>query len=326
MPTTPLTIAIPSKGRIEEGATAFFASAGLSMSKEAGARDYRGRLSGIPDAELLFLAANEIPSALESGAAHIGITGEDLLRDRIAGFEKSILPVTALGFSRADVVVAVPRAWIDVSSMADLDEAAHDFRVRHRRHMRVATKYFRLTREFFAQHGLADYRIVESAGATEGAPASGLAEIIVDITTTGATLVANNLKVLSDGVILKSEAKLAASLTARWGGRARAALAYFLNALWAADRARFAVLTFRSPADSLALAGNLHAAFGEEVTFEPETGREQSVLCPTRKLHAVAAFLRSTGVSESIRASRVEVGGGTNLWLDHLLPRLPPLS
>jgi len=325
MPNTPLTIALPSKGRIEEGTTAFFGQAGLSLHKQAGARDYRGKLAGIPDTEVVFLSAGEIPAALESGAAHIGITGEDLLRDRCAEFEQKISLITDLGFSRADVVVAVPRAWIDVGNMADLEEVAHDFRTRHGRHMRVATKYFRLTRRFFAEHGLVDYRIVESAGATEGAPASGFAEIIVDITTTGGTLAANNLKVLEDGVILKSEAKLAASLAAHWSGRARMALGYFLNALWAAEQAQYIMLNFRAPADPLALSGNLQSTFGDKIDYTPQPGREQTLLCPVRRMHAVAAFLRSMGVTDSIKPARVDVSGGNNRWLEALLPHLPAL-
>src|SRR6185436_1443864 len=120
------------------------------------------------------------------------------------------------GFGRADVVVAVPAAWIDVERMADLEEMAMSFRRVHGRRVRVATKYMNLTRHFFAHKGVTGYRIVESLGATEGAPAAGLAELIVDITTTGATLRANGLKVLDDGVILKSQANLVSSNAAHW--------------------------------------------------------------------------------------------------------------
>ena len=137
--------------------------------------------------------------------------------------------LTPLGFGHANVVVAVPQAWIDVRTMADLDEVAADLRARHGRKMRVATKYVNLTRRFFAEHGVADYRIVESLGATEGAPAAGAAEIIVDITTTGATLAANALKVLDDGVILRSEANLVASLRRPGARAARAAAATVLD-------------------------------------------------------------------------------------------------
>jgi ATP phosphoribosyltransferase len=147
---------------------------------------------------------------------HVGITGEDLLRERGEGLDGRVRLLRALGFGRADLVVAAPRSWIDVDTMADLEEVGAAYLVRTGRRLRVATKYLAQTRSFFASRGVYDYRIVESGGATEGAPAAGAAEIIVDITTTGATLAANNLKILSDGVILKSQAQLAASLKANW--------------------------------------------------------------------------------------------------------------
>ena len=103
--------------------------------------------------------------------------------------------------------------------------------------MRVATKYVNLTRRFFAEHGVADYRIVESLGATEGAPAAGAAELIVDITTTGATLAANALKILDDGMILRSQATLVASLTAPWGPKARQAARAILARIAASEEA-----------------------------------------------------------------------------------------
>src|SRR5260221_12178831 len=136
-----------------------------------------------------------------------------------------------LGFGFADVVVAVSEAWIDVATMADLDDICAAYAQTHRRRLRVATKYARLTRSFFAQARISDYRIVPSAGATEGAPAAGTAEVIVDITTTGATLRDNGLKILDDGVILKSQAQLAASLSADWSAEARAACDALLTKL-----------------------------------------------------------------------------------------------
>ena len=211
-----LTIAAPSKGRLQENASAFFARAGLTLVQEGGSRDYRGRIRDLPGVEVLFLSASEIVSKLASGDAHFGVTGEDLIREALPDADTKTALLAPLGFGNADVVVAVPKGWIDAGSMEDLEEIAADFHARHGRRMRVATKYVTLTRQFFAAHGVADYRIVESLGATEGAPASGTAELIVDITTTGATLEANGLKVLADGVILKSQANLVASLGATW--------------------------------------------------------------------------------------------------------------
>jgi len=234
----PLILAVPSKGRLQENAAAFFGRAGLTLTQAGGARDYRGALADVPDVDVLFLSASEIVTQLGAGTAHLGVTGEDLIRESLPDADAAVELLTPLGFGRANVVVAVPQAWIDVRTMTDLDEVAADLRARHGRKMRVATKYVNLTRRFFAEQGVADYRIVESLGATEGAPASGAAELIVDITTTGATLAANALKVLDDGVILRSEANLVASLRAPWGERARAAARAVLARIAAEEEAR----------------------------------------------------------------------------------------
>ena len=221
--SAPLIIAVPSKGRLQENTEAFFGRAGLQLVKPRGARDYRGAIADLPGVEVAYLSAGEIADALAQGAVHLGITGEDLLREEAPELEGRMQLLKPLGFGFADVVVAVSQYWIDVASMADLDDVCAAYAQTHRRRLRVATKYAQLTRSFFAQARITDYRIVPSAGATEGAPAAGTAEVIVDITTTGATLKDNGLKVLDDGVILKSQAQLAASLSADWNGEARAA-------------------------------------------------------------------------------------------------------
>jgi ATP phosphoribosyltransferase len=150
------------------------------------------------------------------GAIHLGITGEDLVRETLRNVDDKIALLKPLGFGHADVVVAVPESWIDVNTMEDLDDVAAGFRRNYGRRLRVATKYWMLTQSYFASHGLGVYRIVESLGATEGAPAAGTADIVVDITSTGSTLVANHLKILADGVVLKSQANLIGSRTAAW--------------------------------------------------------------------------------------------------------------
>lgn len=234
----PLVVAVPSKGRLQENAAAFFARAGLPLVQSRGSRDYRGTISGVADAEVVFLSAGEIVTQLASGGAHIGVTGEDLLREGVPNADQRLQLVTGLGFGFANVVVAVPQSWIDVRTMPDLEEVASDMRARHGRRLRVATKYLNLTRAFFASRGVVDYRIVESLGATEAAPQSGAADLIVDITTTGTTLAANGLKVLDDGVILRSEANLVASLAAAWGTKARSAARTVLSRIAAEEEAR----------------------------------------------------------------------------------------
>lgn len=237
MSKTSLILAIPSKGRLQEATMAYFERAGLHIGKKSGARDYRGAVKGLEGVEIAFLSASEIAGEIAAGTVHLGVTGMDLVHEKIADPDKATVSVAPLGLGFADVVVAVPDSWIDVQTMDDLEDVAAGFRARHGRRMRLATKYIRLTRTFFRTKGVADYRIVESLGATEGAPASGAADLIVDITTTGATLTANHLRVLSDGVILKSQATLVASTAANWSGDAASALRAILSRIAAQDRA-----------------------------------------------------------------------------------------
>jgi ATP phosphoribosyltransferase len=217
-----LILALPSKGRLMEQCNAALAKAGLRISKLGPARGYKGEIAELPGLEVDFVSSSEIAQLLKHGSAHLGITGEDLIREIMADADERVTFLKRCGFGRADVVVAAPACWVDVRHMADLEEMAPHFRRVHGRQIRVATKYMNLTRRFFSQRGVAGYRIVESLGATEGAPAAGLAELIVDITTTGATLKANGLKVLDDGIILQSEANLVSSKTALWSPALRA--------------------------------------------------------------------------------------------------------
>lgn len=207
-----ITIAIPSKGRMKDDTIAAFSNAGLEVLPLKDARAYRTKIKGSDDIEVALLSASEIARELVAGSIDFGVTGEDLVRESAADWAAKMEISTRLGFGLADVVVAVPDHWHDVETMADLDDVAADFRHKHGRRLRIATKYWRLTQGFFSQmHGIQVYQIMESLGATEGAPATGLADLIVDITSTGSTLAANNLKVLSDGVILKSQACLVLS-------------------------------------------------------------------------------------------------------------------
>ena len=211
-----LILALPSKGRIMDECNAALAKAGLTVTRTGPARGYKGEIEGLPGVEVAFVSSSEIAQLLRSGAAHLGITGEDLIRETMEDADQCVRFLQPMGFGQADVVVAVPACWLDVRRMADLEEMSLAFRRLHGRRVRVATKYMSLTRRFFAHKGVTGYRIVESLGATEGTPAAGLAELIVDITTTGATLKANGLKVLDDGVLLKSQANLVASNAAPW--------------------------------------------------------------------------------------------------------------
>ncbi|MBW9091793.1 ATP phosphoribosyltransferase [Rhizobium wenxiniae] len=219
-----ITIALPSKGRMKEDASAIFERAGLPIVAVGNERSYRGKVEGHDDIEIAFLSASEIAREIGAGTVDFGVTGEDLIREGLIDADAKMEVAARLGFGHADVVVAVPEIWLDVDTMADLGDVAADFRSRHGRRLQIATKYWRLTQQHFSgSHGIQLYRIVESLGATEGAPAAGQADIIVDITSTGSTLKANNLKILSDGVILKSEACLVRARKAEHEGDARIA-------------------------------------------------------------------------------------------------------
>jgi ATP phosphoribosyltransferase len=226
-----LTLAVPSKGRLEELTRKAFASSRLTIARPGGARSYIGSIKNQPQVTVRFYPAAEIARELILGGVDIGVTGTDLIHEASENGEENVLFVRGLGFGEADVVVAVPDAWIDVQQMVDLADVASDFRARHGRWLRVATKYVNLTRRHFAKYGIAEYRIVESAGATEAAPASGSADLIVDITSTGSTLAANSLRVLEDGLVMKSEANLIVSRTANWTPLRKAQLEALLSIL-----------------------------------------------------------------------------------------------
>lgn len=263
-----LVLGLPSKGRLQEQALTFLADCGLELRQDGGERAYSARLPAAPEVEIRLLSAGEIARALAAGDLHAGVTGEDVLREAAPELSGVGL-VRALGFGRADLVVAAPQSWLDVASMADLGEVCAEHRARTGRRLRVATKYVRQAIGFFHAHGLDDFRIVESAGATEGAPAAGAAEVVVDITTTGRTLAANHLKLLSDGLILRSEAQLAISLRASWGETAQSELErllHFMEARTAAKAKRF-VRVLTSP-EQLAAAMAASAAYREGESAE----------------------------------------------------------
>ena len=292
-----LVLAVPAKGRLQENAEKFFARSGLALIKPRGQRDYRGEIAGLDGVEVAYLSAAEITAQLSSGSVHLGVTGEDLVREMIPDAEARVLLIEGLGFGFATVVVAVPQAWIDVRTMADVDDVATSFRQHHGRKMRVATKYVNLTRDFFSAHGVLDYRIVESSGATEGAPAAGTAEMIVDITTTGATLAANGLKVIEDGVILRSQANLVAARTASWGESERELARVILDRITAQARAAaYREVRARFAACDARLVDKAQKKFGVLTPFGGPTSSGMLTLhCPPGEVYALTSFLRDNG-------------------------------
>ena len=325
-PATPnLVIGIPSKGRLQENAFAFFARAGLHVHQPRGNRDYRGAIKGLPGIEVAFLSASEIVGELARGAVHFGVTGADLIEETLADPAQAVEMLTPLGFGHANVVVAVPEAWIDVHSMADLEDVAADLRHAKGRRLRVATKYVNLTRRYFKRHSIADYRIVESLGATEGAPAAGTADIVVDITTTGSTLAANALKVLDDGTMLKSEANLVASRVAEWNEGARETARLVLARIHAeevARRSRELRAVLPGPLGTLARANLL--ARHVELIEESEAGVLR-MLAPVEDVAGIADFLVAQGANRVIVASPDYVFSAENPLFDRLMTALTPL-
>ncbi|MDB2577640.1 ATP phosphoribosyltransferase [Tateyamaria sp.] len=201
-------LGVPSKGRLMEKTFDWFADRGVTLSRSGSDREYAGSVSGVNGVSLVLLSAGEIPRELAAGRIHLGVTGTDLIHEKLPLWDSQVEAVEEMGFGHADLILAVPCGWIDVDLTDDLDAAAAMFRERHGFRLRIATKYHRLVREFLRDAGVADYAIVDSQGATEGTVANGTAEAIADITSSGATLSANHLKILSDGLILASQATL----------------------------------------------------------------------------------------------------------------------
>ena len=206
-----LKLGIPSKGRLMEDTFAWFAARGITLGRSGGAREYAGRVEGVDGLSLVLLSAGEIPRELAAGRIDLGVTGSDLVREKLAGWRSDVVEVAPMGFGRADLVLAVPACWRDVEGLDDFAAVARDFRAAHGHRLRIATKYHRLVRAFLSAQGVADYQLVDSQGATEGTVANRTAEAIADITSSGETLRANHLKILPDSLIHSSQATLFAN-------------------------------------------------------------------------------------------------------------------
>ncbi len=211
-----LKLGVPSKGRLMDKTFGWFGKHGVQIALTGGDREYAGTVSGVDGIDLVLLSAGEIPRELAAGRIHLGVTGRDMIEERLSFWDEKVEPLADLGFGHADLVIAVPDFWVDVETLDDLDAAAAAFRANHGMRLRIATKYHRLVREFLKEAGVADYTLVDSQGATEGTVKNLTAEAIADITTTGSTLKANHLRALKDGTVLKSQAGLFRSRTAAW--------------------------------------------------------------------------------------------------------------
>ncbi|KMW60026.1 ATP phosphoribosyltransferase [Candidatus Rhodobacter oscarellae] len=214
-----IKLGVPSKGRLMEQTFEWFGARGVTLERTGSDREYAGAVTGVDGVELVLLSAGEIPRELAAGRIHLGVTGSDLVREKLPHWEQQVVSLAKMGFGFADLIIAVPQAWVDVETLDDLDAVAAAFRATHGHRLRIATKYHRLVREHLRAAGVADYLLVDSQGATEGTIKNLTAEAIADITTTGSTLKANHLKVLQDDPVHVSQANLFRSTAADWAGQ-----------------------------------------------------------------------------------------------------------
>lgn len=231
-----LKIGVPSKGRLMEKTFDWFGARGVPMRQSGAEREYSGKIEGISGAELVLLSAGEIPKELAAGRIHLGVTGSDLVREKLADWDRQVSELASMGFGHADLIIAVPTGWADVEVLDDLDAVAAQFRAKHGYRLRIATKYHRLVREFLTQHGIADYQLVDSQGATEGTVKNLTAEAVADITSSGETLRANHLKILGDGLIHSSQATLFGARRADWDDSTQKSLSDLLETLGISDQ------------------------------------------------------------------------------------------
>lgn len=206
-----LKLGVPSKGRLMEDTFGWFDMRGIKLSRAGSDREYAGKVEGA-DLSLVLLSAGEIPRELAAGRIDLGVTGSDLVREKLAGWRSDVRELVPMGFGHADLILAVPACWRDCENLDDLAAITRQFRADHGFRLRIATKYHRLVRAFLSEHEIADYQLVDSQGATEGTVANLTAEAIADITSSGETLRANHLKILPDALIHASQATLFASL------------------------------------------------------------------------------------------------------------------
>ncbi|WP_439122354.1 ATP phosphoribosyltransferase [Marivita sp.] len=226
-----IKLGVPSKGRLMEKTFDWFGARGVTLTRTGSDREYAGAVAGVDGVDLVLLSAGEIPRELATGRIHLGVTGNDLIQEKLVQWDQKVEPLAPLGFGHANLIVAVPHCWVDVDTLDDLDGAAAAFRARHGFRMRIATKYHRLVRDYLRRGGVADYQLVDSQGATEGTVKNLTAEAIADITSTGETLRANHLKILEEPPVLESQATLFRSRVAEKSDVDRAVLRALIDRL-----------------------------------------------------------------------------------------------
>ena len=203
-----IRLGLPSKGRLKKQVEKFFFEKDLELVNVGTSREYLAEFKKEKKIRIILLAASDIPLEIKKGNLDIGITGRDLVFEKILGWQKWMLEFKQLDFGHADLVIGVPQFWIDVNHLDDLEEIAFSLRLKHSRCLKIATKYQNITREFLIDRQVTNFEIVESQGATEGAIVNGIADVVADISSTGETLTQNKLKTIEDGTLLKSFASI----------------------------------------------------------------------------------------------------------------------
>lgn len=309
--TDALRFGLPSKGRLQQQTASFLSELGIDLVRSDVDREYAGSLVGIEDVELVFLQAGEMPQKLARGEIHLAVTGEDLIQERAPSWRSQIRLLKKLDFGHATLVVAIPKCWIDVSTLDDLDDVAADFRRRHGHPLRVATKYLSLARRFFREAGVANITLVESQGATEGLVAAGAAEAVVDITSSGETLRANHLKILDNGVLMHSQAHLCASLTAPWTSTALEAVRTVLERLGGQSDTRDVEIRVRIDRIDIDRADAALSRIGARLSQRPLKGFPgQALVSAPRDVLGLAIDILIAAGATAVEASPHEGEGG----------------
>ena len=224
-----IKFAIPSKGRLQADTIEWLGARGIDVARSASDREYSAKIANFDDVELVLMSAGEIPQAMREGRVHLGVTGQDMVQEKVPHWDSRLREVAEMSFGFADLVLAIPASWEDVRDIHDLDAVCADFRKVTGKRLRIATKYHRLTGNYLRENDVTNFQLVDSQGATEGVVANEYAEMISDITSTGATLVANHLSILG-APILKSQATIFA-VTQDLSGKERTVLASFEKVL-----------------------------------------------------------------------------------------------
>ncbi len=228
----PIRLAVPSKGHLYDGIVDLLKTAGYKV-RRAGDRQYEATISGHPRFHVVFMRPGDIVTQVQEGRCHLGVTGMDVFAERADEAEAARVIIPDLGYGGCRLVVAVPESWIDVGHVLDLVDLTSEFKAAGKT-FRVSTKYANLTRNYFRKWGIYYYQLIDSDGALELHPTLGIADIIVDLTSSGTTLKDNRLREVDGGTVLDSAATLighAPSLKALTAEGDSGSLAHLLDAI-----------------------------------------------------------------------------------------------